>query len=155
MSAIRMLSAKLFEPTTTVSPLAGVSANGSEPLPEDEEQPTSRDDAVTATVAMTASRRCLGLDQLLFTGEVTISASGLGGFGWYTGVYETCLWRARGMYGRVRGMWRAVASHAGRTERADRSCGSCYLAIQSSPFEPSQEQPDHRSASMSGCGSNG
>src|SRR5882672_5047690 len=108
MSASRMLSAKLFEPTTTVSPLAAVAASGSELLSEEEPQPASRDEAVTAVVAITARRRCLGLDQLLFTGEVTISASGLGGFGVVNG--------------RAGGMCRAVAAHAGRTERADRSC---------------------------------
>src|SRR5882757_7976635 len=144
MSAIRMLSAKLFEPTTTVSPLAGVSANGSEPLPEDEEQPTSRDDAVTATVAMTASRRCLGLDQLLFTGEVTISASGLGGFGWYTGVYETCLWRACGVLVACSWHVRACPWHVARRCVSCRPYGTCgpivRFLLPGDPIQPVRTQ---------------
>src|SRR4051794_11364595 len=54
MSASRMLSAKLLEPTTTVSPLAAPpvsSLNGSEPLSEDPHPASSTVAAASATAA--------------------------------------------------------------------------------------------------------
>jgi hypothetical protein len=64
MSATRMLSAKLLEPTTTVSPLALSPESGSLPLPPEDEHP-ARSAAVAASATAAATGR-LVLDLVLF-----------------------------------------------------------------------------------------
>jgi hypothetical protein len=73
MSAIRMLSVKLFEPTTTVPALAWSFVNGLSDV-EDEEHPASSA-AVAASATAAAPGSCL-LDVLLFAVEVTIPVPG-------------------------------------------------------------------------------
>lgn len=65
MSASRVLSAKLFEPTTTVPASALSPASGLSEVPsESEEQPASS--AAAAVSATAAAPVCLVLDLLLF-----------------------------------------------------------------------------------------
>src|SRR4051812_40277786 len=120
MSASRLLSAKLLEPTTTVSPLALPPESGSSDLlSEDEPHPVTS--AAVAASAMAAAPGYLVLDQLFFAFEVTIPVPGsdVG-----TGV-QAWLWSPR----------------AGREHRTP--------LIQSSRFLVSQEKSGHRLASMS------
>ncbi len=74
MSAIRMLSAKLLEPTTTVPAPALPSASGSLPEePPDEHPARSAAEAASATAA---APKWLLLDLVLFVLEVTIPVPG-------------------------------------------------------------------------------
>src|SRR5262245_28467426 len=78
MSAIRMLSAKLLEPTTTLLPLPLSFESGlSDLLSEDEEHPASS--AAVAASATAAAPGSLLLDVLVFAVEVTIPVPGSGG----------------------------------------------------------------------------
>src|SRR5215212_5269264 len=71
MSAIRMLSGKLLEPTTTVPLSAVFSASGSDVSSEEEEHPASRAVAAASARAATPGRRLRGL--LCAALEFTIS----------------------------------------------------------------------------------
>lgn len=77
MSAIRMLSAKLLEPTTTVSPSGLPPDSGlSDVSSPDEEHPASS--AAVAASATAAAPGSLLLDVLVFAVEVTIPVPGRG-----------------------------------------------------------------------------
>src|SRR5882724_3911817 len=87
MSAIRMLSAKLLEPTTTVPPPALPPESGlSDLLSEDEPHPVTS--AAVAASAMAAAPGYLVLDQLFFALEVTIPVPG-------SDVAQAWLWQPR------------------------------------------------------------
>ncbi|GGR69881.1 hypothetical protein GCM10010269_05880 [Streptomyces humidus] len=71
-----MLSAKLLEPTTTVSPAALSPASGSEVSSDEEEHPASR--AVIAARATAVAPGWLLRDLLLWALEVTVPVPGCG-----------------------------------------------------------------------------
>src|SRR5687768_3086266 len=67
MSASRMLSGKLLEPTTTVPPLASSSCRGSELLEESSEEPQP----ASAAVATTSRETAYVADFLVLRAKVT------------------------------------------------------------------------------------